>query len=123
MSNYPEFEGIDKMGVEEKAIYLLKLISRYNDVIKDAKIILDEECLKQISGSQCTDPNLRVKSRTTTTVDNNMLRTAYPDAYEKLYYEGKLVAKAQDLKDFDEDLKENVISYSTSSWLEYKEKI
>jgi hypothetical protein len=121
--NYPEFEGIESMSTEDKAIYLLKLINRYNDVIAQAKTILDEECIRELSTNQIINPNLRIKTRTTSTVDNNMLKTAYPDVYEKLYIEGKLVAKAQDLKDCDDDLLENVISKSVSSWLEYKEKI
>ena len=111
------------MGAEERAIYLLKLINRYTEVLEEAKTILREECLPLIEENNAIDPNLRIKTRTTTTVDNKMLATAYPDAYEKLYIEGKLVAKAQDLKDFDEDLKENVLSYSTSKWLEYKDKV
>ena len=118
--NYPEFEGIDSMSIEEKSIYLLKLVSRYSDVIKEAKIILDEECLPNIEEVGSNDTRLRVKSRTISTVDNNMLITAYPEVYQTLFENGKLFAKAQDLKDFDDDVKENVISTKKSSWLEYE---
>lgn len=124
MSNYPEFERIETMEVEDRAIYLLKLIERYNNVIEQAKTILKEECLPFIEEHNAVDPKLRIKSRTTTTVDNKMLATAYPDAYEKLFVEGKLVAKAQDLKELeDDDLLENVLTTSTTKWLEYKDKI
>lgn len=123
MSKFAEFEGIETMDEEERAIYLLKLINRYNNVIEDAKIILKEECLPFIESHNAIDPNLRIKTRQNSIVDNKMLATAYPDAYEKLYMEGKLVAKAQDLKEFDDDLKENVISTSVIKWLEYKEKV
>lgn len=123
MTQYPEFEGIETMDGEERAIYLLKLINRYSEVIEEAKTILKEECLPYIEEHNSVDPHLRVKSRTTTTVDNKMLFTAYPDVYEKLYLEGRLVARAQDLKDFDDDVVENVLSTTTSKWLEYKDKI
>jgi len=111
------------MNYEEKSIYLLKLVNRYNDVIKQAKMILDEECLPAFKNSSSWDSNLRIKTRTTTTVDNKMLATAYPEIYERLYAEGKLVAKAQDLKDEDEEFKSNVLTTTTSTWLEYKDKV
>lgn len=123
MSEYPEFEGIDAMNEEDKAIYLLKIVNRYTAVIDEAKNILKEECLPYIEQHNVADSNLRVKSRTSSIVDNKMLATAFPEVYEQLYIEGKLVAKAQDLKDFSDDVKENVISISTSKWLEYKEKV
>lgn len=119
----PEFEGIETMSEEDRAIYLLKLINRYTDVIEEAKIILKEDLLPYVESHNVMDANLRVKSRTTTTVDNKMLATAFPEVYEQLFREGKLVAKAQDLKDFDEEVKGNVLSSSTSTWLEYKEKL
>ena len=123
MSEYPEFEGIDTMSEEEKAIYLLKIINRYTSVIDEAKTILKEECLPYVEQHNVVDTNLRVKSRTSSVVDNKMLATAFPEVYEQLYIEGKLVAKAQDLKDFSDDVKDNVITISTSKWLEYKEKV
>ena len=110
------------MHVEEKAIYLLKLVNRYMDVVKEAKIILEEECLPEISKNGAIDSNLRIKSRTVSTIDNNMLATAYPEEYEQLYKSGKLVAKIQDLKDFSSDLLENVVTTKKSSWLEYNDK-
>ncbi len=123
MNQYPEFEGIETMTVEDRAIYLLKLINRYTDVVDSAKQILKDECLEYIEKNNAVDPYLHVKSRTTTTVDNQMLSTAFPEVYERLYREGKLVAKAQDLKDEDDDVKSNVLSTSTSKWLEYKDKV
>lgn len=123
MNQYPEFEGIETMTVEDRAIYLLKLVNRYTDVVESAKQILKDECLEYIEKNNAVDPYLHVKSRTTTTVDNQMLSTAFPEVYERLYKEGKLVAKAQDLKDEDDDVKSNVLSTSTSKWLEYKDKV
>ena len=41
MTDYAEFEGLDEMEEREKAIYLLNLIRRYNDVIKEAKNLLE----------------------------------------------------------------------------------
>lgn len=120
--HYPEFEGIETMYPEEKSIYLLKLVSRYSEVIKEAKIILEEECLPFVESNGSQDSKLRIKSRTTSTVDNNMLFTAYPEIYEALYNSGKLVAKAQDIRDLDEDIANNVISIKKSTWLEYDEK-
>ena len=110
------------MSTEEKSIYLLKLVNRYMNVVKEAKIILEEECLPEIMKCGAIDPRLHVKSRTSSTIDNNMLATAYPDEYEQLFKSGKLVAKAQDLKDFDKDLIDNVVTYKKSHWLEYDEK-
>lgn len=110
------------MCTEEKAIYLLKLVNRYMSVVKEAKLILEEECLPEIMKTGAIDSKLRVKSRTSTTVDNNILATAYPDDYAKLYHECKLVAKAQDLKDCSQELKDNVLNTNKSYWLEYNEK-
>lgn len=110
------------MPVEERTIYLLKLVNRYMDVIKEAKLILGEECLDYFDKNAPMDSNLRVKSRVVSNVDNTMLATAYPEVYEELFRQGKLVAKAQDLADFDDDVRANVISQRKTSWLEYNEK-
>ena len=110
------------MNTEEKSIYLLKLVNRYMNVVKEAKLILEEECLPDIMKNGAIDPNLRVKSRTTTCIDNNMLSVSFPEVYQELYRTGKLVAKAQDLKDFDRDVTDSVVSSKKSYWLEYNEK-
>lgn len=119
MTDYAEFEGLDEMEEREKAIYLLKLIRRYSDVIKEAKNIL-EPMVKDVQSKPYDFAGIEVKSRTSTTVDNTMLSVAYPDIYKGLFTEGKLVAKIGDLKDIDPEAYDNIVSSKTSTWLELK---
>lgn len=121
--NYPEFEGIENMNEEECAEYLLNIVNRYMNVIKEAKIILEERCMPYIESNGTVNGNVRIKSRVVTNIDNNMLCTAFPEIYDELYRNGKLVAKAQDLNDYREELMDTVITTKKSSWLELKEKV
>ena len=120
MTDYPEFDGIEGMSVDERVVYLLQLKQRYNEVIAQATELLKQD-IDTIEKKGCADTRVKLKSRNTTTVDNNMLRVAYPDLYEKLYIDGKLTAKAQDIKVEDSDAYDNVVSVKKSTWLEYSE--
>lgn len=120
MTDYPEFDGIEEMSVDDRVVYLLQLRQRYNEVIAQATELLKADT-ESVERNGCSDPRVKLKSRNTTTVDNNMLRVAYPDLYEKLYIDGKLTAKAQDIKGEDNEAYDNVVTVKKSTWLEYKE--
>ena len=119
-TDYPEFEGISEMGEREKAIYLLSLIRRYNDVVKEAKVLL-EPIVEEVENDPMGFSGIEVKSRRTTTVDNTMLSVAYPEIYEELYKEGKLSAKIGDWKGIDSEAYNNIVSTKVSKWLEFEE--
>lgn len=119
MSEYAEFEGLDGMDEREKVIYLLNVINRCNNVVKEAKSIL-EPMIKDVQTKPYKYSGIEVKSRTSNTIDNTMLSVAYPDIYENLYSEGKLVAKIGDLKDIDPEAYDNIVTTKTSTWLELK---
>lgn len=120
MTEYPEFDGIDEMGERDKAVYLLSLIRRYNDVVKEAKALL-EPMVDEVENDPVGFSGITVKSRKTTTVDNTMLSVAYPDIYEGLFNEGKLSAKIGDLKGIDPEAYDNIVSTKVSKWLEFEE--
>ena len=40
MTDYPEFDGIEEMSVDDRVVYLLQLRQRYNDVIAQATELL-----------------------------------------------------------------------------------
>jgi len=117
---YSEFEGIEEMETGEKAKYLLGIVNRYTEVIRVAKEMLDTECLPEIESSLESHPGFNVRTRTTSSFDNDMLMVAYSDVYEDLYEKGKLVAKASDLKEYGEEVVANLITTKKSKWLEYK---
>lgn len=119
--DFPEFQGLSNMTPNDKVVYLLKLVSRYSAVVDSAKKILGESTDYVSSHPYEFEPEVHVKSRTTSTVDSNMLAVAYPDAYKKLFDENKLLAKAIDIKNLgDKDVYDNVVSLKKSTWLEYK---
>lgn len=111
------------MSENEKTVYLLRLVNRYTAVAEIAKKMLIAITPDVASDPDRFDSAIRVKSRTTSTVDNNMLAVAYPDAYKRLFDEGKLLAKAVDIKNLgDAEVYENVVSTKKSTWLEYKDE-
>lgn len=112
---YPEFENLDQMNEGEQIVYLGNMINRYSDVVAIAKEKMKD--LMPYATSVQTD-EFYIKHRTVSNVDNNMLFTSYPDVYEKLYLQGKLVAKASDLK--DTEAYENVVTVKDSAWIEVK---
>ena len=43
MTDYPEFDGIEGMSVDERVVYLLQLKQRYNEVIAQAAELLKQD--------------------------------------------------------------------------------
>lgn len=112
---YPEFENLDEMSESEKIIYLGNIINRYQNVVGIAKQMMQD--LIPYATTTSTDEYC-VKHRASSTVDNNMLFTSYPEVYEQLYLQGKLVAKASDLK--DTEAYDTVVSTKDTAWIEVK---
>lgn len=114
-SDYSEFENLDEMDQSEQIIYLGNIINRYSEVIAIAK----QKMQDLIPYATTTSTNeYTVKHRASLSVDNNMLFTSYPEVYESLYLQGKLVAKASDLK--DTEAYDNVVTAKDTAWIEVK---
>lgn len=115
---YSEFEGLDEMDPVEKTDYLMDIVKRYTGVIEVAKKILSDECLPLVEESPWSYPGYRIKSRTTSTLDNTMLAVEYEDLYKELFEQGKLTAKVADIREWGEEVSSNLLTTKTSKWLE-----
>lgn len=114
-SEYSEFENLDAMDKSEQIEYLGNIVNRYSDVIAIAKQKMQNLIPYATAVSSDT---YCVKHRASVSVNNDMLFTSFPDVYEQLYLQGKLVAKASDLK--DTEAYDTVVSSKDTAWIEVK---
>ena len=61
MTDYPEFDGIEGMSVDERVVYLLQLKQRYNEVIAQATELLKQD-IDTIEKKGCSDARVKLKS-------------------------------------------------------------